>query len=62
MMKEKFDKRLIERRLRQGHITHDELEAHLSKLPDSQPNASVVEAKLESSDNKDDQGDSNEES
>lgn len=49
----KFDKRLIERNIRKGHLTPKEYQAHLSALPDAGDNVEVVEAQIESILNKD---------
>ena len=43
----KFDKRLVERNLRKGHIASDEVEKHLASLQDREEDAVALEAELE---------------
>ncbi len=47
MMGDRFDKRLVERRLRQGVITEEEVARHLKELRDVASQSTRVEAKLE---------------
>ena len=43
----KFDKRLIDRNLRKGHIGSDEVKNHLASLQDTEENAESLESELE---------------
>lgn len=47
MEDQKFDKRLIERRIRSGILARDEYDKHLKSLPDGETNVAVVEANIE---------------
>jgi hypothetical protein len=44
---DRFDKRLIERRMRKGEVPREEYEAHLSSLADMASNAEPIESKVE---------------
>ena len=51
---DKFDKRLIERRLRKGELSQEEVQAHMGALPDLSRQTAVVEARLEVTSDDDD--------
>lgn len=44
---DRFDKRLIERRLRKGEVSREEYEAHLASLQDKAKSMTLVESKVE---------------
>ncbi len=46
-MSKKFDKRLLDRRIRKGELTRDELKAHLNALENKEDEAVVMEVTLE---------------
>ncbi len=47
MEDQKFDKRLIERRIRNGILTREDFDKHMAALPDAESNVDVVEATVE---------------
>ena len=47
MEEQKFDKRLIERRIRSGILARDEYEKHIKALPDGTANVAVIEANID---------------
>ncbi len=47
MPAEKFDKRLIDRKVRKGDLSREDLQGHLKGLPDLANNVAVLETKLE---------------
>jgi hypothetical protein len=47
MEDQKFDKRLIERRIRSGIVARDEFDKHMAAIPDTADNVEIVEATIE---------------
>jgi hypothetical protein len=45
-MSAKFDKRTIERKMKNGEVTEAEYQAYLSELPDESENAQEMETKF----------------
>ena len=43
---DRFDSRLVARKLRQGDLSNDEHQAHLAELPDLSDNVDVVTAQV----------------
>lgn len=52
---DRFDRRLVERRIEKGDMTAEELQSFLGGLPDLTDNLEVVETQLESSAEDDDE-------
>lgn len=44
----KYDKRLIDRNIRRGHLTSEEYRTHMEALKDLSDKAQLIESKLES--------------